>query len=325
MINKLKKFIINCFLALVPCKRQRKILRHKWLGAALPCEWTEFRVRTSYGDKHVYLGQDGIDVVYEELCKPKPSLICRFGTLELGIVSQFINNKELRIKFENTQPMYDNAGFFPITDYHLSRFAGEMVEASKDIDVLGILHYQEEWDVISRYCQDARITEIQSISSISFENPWTRVLKGKKVLVIHPFAETIKKQYEKRKLLFENQEILPEFDLKIIKAVQSIADEKADLPFKTWFEALDYMKEQIRNTDFDIAIIGAGAYGMPLAHYCKTIGKKGVHMGGKIQLLFGIKGRRWDDLGIYNEHWVSPSADETPKGAEKVEGGCYWN
>jgi len=96
MIKILKKFIINCFLAFVPSKRQRKILRHKLLGAALPCEWTEFRERTSYGDKHVYLGQDGIDVVYEELCKSKPSLICRYGTLELGIVSQFINNKEGR-------------------------------------------------------------------------------------------------------------------------------------------------------------------------------------------------------------------------------------
>ena len=30
------------------------------------------------------------------------------------------------------------------------------------------------------------------------EHPWTKALEGKKVLIIHPFTSTIKKQYEKR-------------------------------------------------------------------------------------------------------------------------------
>lgn len=320
----MKTFFIKLLLIFIPSSRQRKLIRNKFLGEPLPCDWTEYRIRTSFEDKHIYTKQDGVDVVYQELSKNKPSLICRFGTLELGIVHQFINNKELRIKFKNTQPMYDNAGFFPVTDYHLSRFASEMVEVCKNTDIIGVLHYNEEFEIISRYCKDAKIVGMTSISDLPFERPWTRILKGKKVLVIHPFAETIKSQYKKRHLLFENKDILPEFELKTIKAVQSIADEKENLPFETWFEALDYMKEQIKNTDFDIALIGAGAYGMPLAHYCKSIGKKGVHMGGKTQLLFGIKGKRWDGMGIYNEHWTSPSEAEKPKGLEKVENGCYW-
>ena len=55
------------------------------------------------------------------------------------------------------------------------------------------------------------------------------------------------------------------------------------------------MKAQIDKEDFDICLIGAGAYGFPLAAYVKRKGKKAVHLGGALQLLFGIKGSRWED------------------------------
>jgi len=44
---------------------------------------------------------------------------------------------------------------------------------------------------------------------------------------------------------------------------------------------------------FDIAIIGAGTYGLLLATYVKNPGQKSIHLGGAVQTLFGIKrGRR---------------------------------
>lgn len=325
-LAKLNKFILNCLLGVVPFSRWRKILRHKFGGEPLPfnIEWLDYHRRIAYGDKVIYSVQDGADIIYNELCKDKPSLICRYGSLELDIMIQLMRNKKHKIKFENTEPMYTNAGFFPITDYMLCRFASEMIEISKNIDVLGVRYLDEEHEATEKYCPNIKIVEIDSIIMISYERPWSRYLKGKKVLVIHPFAETIKSQYEKRRLLFDNPDVLPEFDLKVIKAVQSIAEEKKKLPFNTWFEALEFMKEQIRQVDFDIALIGCGAYGMFLADYCKSLGKKAVHMGGATQLLFGIKGKRWDNLKIYNEHWVRPKEEEIPQGANKVEGGCYW-
>ena len=51
-------------------------------------------------------------------------------------------------------------------------------------------------------------------------------------------------------------------------------------------------------------------------------------MGGPTQILFGIKGKRWDDHPViskfYNEYWVIPNSIEKPQGANKVENGCYW-
>lgn len=142
------------------------------------------------------------------------------------------------------------------------------------------------------------------------------------MLVVHPFKDSIQRQYDRRQSLFNNPDVLPEFDLKVIRAVQSAAGESPE--YRDWFEALDSMCEAIRGTDFDVALIGAGAYGMPLGAFVKRLGKQAFHLGGITQLLFGIKGRRWDDCGLYNEHWVRPLPGEVPKLATRVEGGCYW-
>lgn len=86
------------------------------------------------------------------------------------------------------------------------------------------------------------------------------------------------------------------------------------------------MTEEAVKQDFDVALIGCGAYGFQLASRIKKMGKVSIHMGGALQTLFGIKGSRWDKQysSMYNNAWVYPSAAETPAGAEKVEGGCYW-
>lgn len=165
--------------------------------------------------------------------------------------------------------------------------------------------------------------------------PWSARLKGKKVLVIHPFERSIRMQYEKnREKLFSNKpeqaDILPEFELKTIKAVQTIAGERDDR-FKDWFEALDWMKSECHKMDFDVAIIGCGAYGFNLAAEIKRMGKIVIHLGGVTQILFGIKGKRWENGGCgkemnqyMNSYWVRPLEEEKPKGSNEVEGGCYW-
>jgi hypothetical protein len=147
-------------------------------------------------------------------------------------------------------------------------------------------------------------------------------LENKKILVIHPFKKTIEKQFKKRKQLG----ILPKFKkLEIIPAVQTIAGNR-DSRFKNWFEALNWMKKEIDKKDFDIALIGCGAYGLPLAAYVKRKGKQAIHVGGGLQLLFGIKGKRWEkDYRInFNKNWIYPLKEDTPQNIKKVEGGCYW-
>ena len=81
--------------------------------------------------------------------------------------------------------------------------------------------------------------------------------------------------------------------------------------------------------EFDVALIACGAYGLPLAARLREAGKQAVHVGGALQLLFGIRGTRWDDFSLlkpfYNEAWRYPLESEHLKTDSKgVENGCYW-
>ena len=88
------------------------------------------------------------------------------------------------------------------------------------------------------------------------------------------------------------------------------------------------MYKEAMKIDFDVAIIGCGSYGFPLAAMLRKSGKIAVHMGGATQLLFGIKGRRWEEReqfkAIMNDYWVRPDESEVPQNAVTVENGCYW-
>jgi hypothetical protein len=145
-------------------------------------------------------------------------------------------------------------------------------------------------------------------------------------LVIHPFSETISEQYKKRQDIFENKDVLPQFELITLKAIQTIAGNKSQ--FQNWFDALNYMLEKAMSKDFEVAIIGCGAYGLPLAIKLKQVGKQAIHMGGATQILFGIKGARWDYHPIisklYNQNWVRPAKSEIPERSYLVEESCYW-
>jgi hypothetical protein len=194
---------------------------------------------------------------------------------------------------------------------------------------MGVWFNQYEDVVCNTYCPDAELVDLDCLEPFRFSNPWSSTLAGRKVLVVHPFVESIKKQYaEKRRLLFPSPDVLPDFELLTLKTVQSIAGSKVD--FATWFDAYHHMCYEISRIDFDICIIGAGAYGLPLASFAKQLGKQAVHLGGVTQILFGIKGRRWEreyadsTAKLFNEHWVRPLPSETPANKDKIEKSSYW-
>ncbi|APB35010.1 hypothetical protein GlitD10_2668, partial [Gloeomargarita lithophora Alchichica-D10] len=283
------------------------------------------------------------DVIKEQIISDKPCMIARIGTSELPVIlrytkiikrHQYPGAKSLSYIMKNDQPFWwdgqvvsgliYNAGFFPKENDSFDRFGKRMIEDIKHIDILGSW-IADEYQVI-HLLNNPIIINLPDLEPYYHEHPWSEALVGKTVLVIHPFTESIQRQYEKRQLLFPDPRVLPDFNLKTLKAVQSIAGNPCG--FNTWFEALDWMVEQINQTPFDVAIIGAGAYGLPLAAHVKRLGKKAVHLGGATQILFGIRGKRWDEMPffqkLYNEHWVRPLPSEVPTDHQRVEGGCYW-
>lgn len=278
-------------------------------------------------------------IIFNLLVAEKPCMIARFGSVELQAIVDSLYKPTLRsaIRFvkgeipswgyapSTRKTMRINAGFFPISDVMLDRFSELMRECMTNVDVLGSWR-PEENEVINMMPQCIRVP-LHGLEPYYFEKTWMPALEGEKVLVIHPFEDTIRKQHARLYNLFANPEMAPHYELKTIKAVQSIAGNKPE-GFETWFEALDWMKGEIDKTDFDIAIIGCGAYGFPLASYVKQIGKKAIHLGGATQYLFGIVSNAAEQnlqlKSLINSSWVRPTKEETPSGIEKVENSRYW-
>jgi hypothetical protein len=286
-----------------------------------------------YG-RPIAFGEAGNSLVGEILRRGEPTLVTRLGASELRCMTYFTRWSVLR-KASFPYPrsvrheMRMNAGFFPATASNLDRVAAELLKATSQADVMAVWFNRNEHRIVRRYCPSASLVELGCLDAPSFQSPWSAALAGKVVLVIHPFASSIGSQYRNhRRELFANPAILPEFELKTIRSVQSIAGNTDG--FENWFDALHHMTDLISAEQFDIAIVGAGAYGLPLAAFVKSLGKQAIHLGGATQILFGITGRRWeteyaDSIGaMINEHWVRPLPEETPERSEMVEGGSYW-
>ncbi len=280
------------------------------------------------------------------IASDKPFMIARFGSIELEALCRYLLQGKgfsplSYIKGNCPLPQWDkaaiaplccNAGFFPQEMDAAEQFCQLMLDCIPQLDILGSwLKYESLIDHLHQ-AQKVHLANLEPFDDSG--KPWSQHLAGRKVLVVHPFTESITRQYqEKRELLFANPLVLPQFELKTIKAVQSMGG-IAPEGMSTWFDALQHMQDQIDASDYDTCLLGCGAYGFPLAAHIKKQGKQAIHMGGALQLLFGIKGKRWVEqygregsnpyLKLFNEHWIYPDESERPAAASKVEDGCYW-
>ena len=284
---------------------------------------------------------DANHYIRQLISSPTPTMIGRLGSTELRAVTRTY----LRANRSRPQKIYASiarleppmwtkyqyrnletqSGFFPTSRALINSFVELMIESMSKVDLLGSWVPGE--NVFAEIMANAKITELESLEPFHVDNPWTEALAGRKILVIHPFARTITEQFlNHREKLFPGTNILPEFEIDVLEAVQSLSGPVEG--FATWFDALEFMFDESMKREFDVAILGCGAYGFPLAAKLKDAGKKAIHLGGVTQILFGIKGKRWDSRpsysGLYNDYWKRPSAAETPVTERNVDGGVYW-
>ena len=288
-----------------------------------------FYKRTHYGDRPILSIEQGRKKIVAAVQSGKPFMAGRYGTSEgRALVEYYQIQCGLRKDYlpRTKRFLCCNAGFFPEHSEEIDKWGELMSDLSAECDILGVMNFYCEGFVVENLCPNAILMPNGGIASGGKGYTWC--LEGKRVLVVHPMNETIESQYfNKRELIFPDSNALPPFELQTLKAVNTQADEE-DNRFGTWFDALDYMTDEIAKRDFDIALIGCGAYGFPLAARVKRMGKSAIHMGAAVQNLFGIKSMRGDNnpsINIaYNDAWVYPDEKDRPKGYEKIEGGCYW-
>ena len=257
----------------------------------------------------------------------RPAAVGRMGRTEARILGQWQYRKG-NYSRKNFKQAHAFAGVFPVDHRGLSAFAEIYLRGIEALDVLAF--WPTEYQAKIAGGLDPRPHLIQRLDLEPFlsATPWSKQLQGKKVLVVHPFKESILRQYQRsRQHLFADADVLPEFDLEVIRAPQCMAGQTAG--FSSWSEAFGWLKEQVRQADFDIAIIGCGAFGLPLAAACKQMGRIGLHTAGATQLLFGIYGDRWlKDASyqhLFNDHWIRPDGADLLLAQIKgqVDEECY--
>lgn len=290
-----------------------------------------------------YKGQAANDLLRDLIKKSSDGLmVTKFGGFELTfVVCSMLYSKGLTWndykhyilcdidldKAKTLKGLCHNAGFFPYNKELGNKYMQLVLDDIRDIDILGSYQRQEIY-LENQLGHSIKVDLDGYYAPFLWSNPWTKELKDKRVLVIHPFTESIKKQYKQRDKLFEDPDVLPQFkELILVKAVQSIAGNQTG--FNDWFEALRYMEREIDKYDFDIALVGCGAYGMNISAYIKRKGKIAIHLAGWTQMLFGIYGNRWlidqpEYSKFINRYWIRPSDSEKPKDANAIESGCYW-
>lgn len=282
--------------------------------------------------KSILTKEEGNQLIYDLITDDQPRLICRMGSAELAVLINFHFKQKGKLKEWNyakiNQGLFRMNAVFPTTAKTLDTFSKLYLTCLPTIDAFAIWYNYGEQIFHQSYFSEALLFPIESLEPFRFNRPWSRALEGKKVLVVLPFEDSVKKQYQSKHLLFANKKVLPDFELIVYRPFNSYTDEPAE--GCDWFWYLEMMKQQIAFLEFDIALVAAGPFGLPLAVSIKNMGKKAVHVGGALQLLFGIKGSRWEErpefAAFMNEYWIKPSGDEVPAQKVKttIDNSSYW-
>lgn len=281
--------------------------------------------------------EDFNNLLFDVIINKTPYLVSRFGSAELNwylnykiLTKNVIKRVFAYVTFEiDTLDVEDKVihdfTFLPTSLEATKCFIEEMDNAIPKVDIIGTWLRQEQSSQL-KFGKKIRNIQLGFLEPYYSIHPWTAALKGKRVLIIHPMRDSILNQYKKRELIFQNKNILPEFDIQVLRAPYF------DNPrFNGWKSIMDFYKEEIKKYDFDVAIIGCGSWGMPLAARIKEMNKIAIHLGGSTQLLFGIIGNRWEtqwpqfrELNLVNDNWSRPLKEETPIWSRGYDKNSYW-
>ncbi len=157
-------------------------------------------------------------------------------------------------------------------------------------------------------------------------------LEGLRVLIVSPFAELLARR--------ANAETFEAVWRKTGKRWFNPASVDA-LEFPYGFEPatqqkygspnrlLDEILGRIDERAFDVALIGAAGYAIPIAAHIRQKGRIAIDLGGHIQVLFGVLGNRWRSSpewmeAYVNEAWIDMPAQYQPTVADVCDRHAYW-
>jgi hypothetical protein len=272
----------------------------------------------------------GADHIVECFKSDKPFFIGRNGSTEM---------EALKTGFSQAmaEKLQRYSGIFPATQKSFEAWVQDYTYSMGYLDGAAAgwyaPHASFENNLLDRFCPGIWKTPLRSLEPyyVDEAKQWSRCLAGKRVAVVSSFAETIKSQLQKREQIWPNG-LLPEAEWIPVRTYFppdiAMGDETGWPEATCWQEAVDTTVLNVLRTGATVALIGCGALGMCIGARLRRAGISCILLGGAVQVLFGIKGSRWERHDViskfWNSAWVYPSFTETPTGANKIEGACYW-
>ena len=179
---------------------------------------------------------------------------------------------------------YINSGVFPKDPKHHDRACRLILQSLLDTTHMSIgatptsnTHKQNN-PIFQKYKHLDQIFP-QAIEPFRSTEPWTRELKGKTVLVAHPFTTTIANQFIKKDLVWGNRvnDFLPFDDLELLELPMSYhLYDQYPYEYTNWVDMIQDLKDQIVQKEFDVFICGGGAMAIPLCAFARSMGKTAI-------------------------------------------------
>lgn len=224
--------------------------------------------------------------------------------------------------------LMNNAGFFPVKKEAFARWQTIMRDSIAATDILCAWQtdpFLEAYEkrLIQELAPGSRNFPLEQLGRPLV--PWLLPFRW---LVVSPFVLSVRRQLPKLRMIHDPEGRVngsweePARTCELVRCPFQVHLEPS--PYQSWEEGLERLSEEILKKKFDVALIGAGAWSLPLAARIKETGRSAIHFGGETQLLFGIKGKRWENYNIYNDAWISADPSEMPANRDRVEQGCYW-
>jgi hypothetical protein len=164
------------------------------------------------------------------------------------------------------------------------------------------------------------------------ENCYFPAFRGKRVLLVSSFAELLRAR--------STREVFEGVWAKTGKRwFEPAAVDALEFPYgysattharySSSLELFDEIAAEMSRRDFDVALIGAAGLGIPLAAHARRLGKVGLSLGGHLQVLFGVLGKRWRvqpewQERYVNDWWIDMPARYRPPEQGIADDGAYW-
>lgn len=229
-------------------------------------------------------------------------------------------------------------GVFPSDPESLLEFAALHGQATRELDFLGLVGGELEGDLLAELRHAGRTISMKDLepdrsSPDRSGDCYLPELAGKRLLIVSSIAELLCERANRDTFEAVWAKIgKPWFAPAQVRPLQFpwTYDVDTQRRFGRSQNLLHWIVERLDPADFDVALVAGSSLGIPVAAAIKGMQRTAIALGGALQVLFGVGGKRWWSKPDWQRRFITPAWIKVPPSLvpnvaqHDVEGGAYW-